>query len=93
MVTYNSIMAERWQIVSDDSVWMFHADTSLSTVELNPEIYKIYRYESCLFFANGDSDVVRRYETKEEALVGHEELEKKYGLKRCTELKIWNSLT
>lgn len=93
MVTYNSIMAERWQIVSDDSVWMYPADVSLSTVELNREVYKLTPYESCLFFANGDSDVVCRYETKDEALMGHEELEKKYGLKRCTELKIWNSLT
>ena len=93
MVTYNSIMADRWQIVSDDSVWMYPADTALSTVELNPLIYKQYRFESCMFWANGDSDVVKRYETKEEAIKGHEDLEERYGLKRCTELKIWNSLT
>jgi hypothetical protein len=77
----------RWQIVSDDSVWMFPADVQLSTVELNRELYET-PYESCLFFINGDSDVVRRYKTLEDAVAGHVELEKKYGLKRCTRLKI-----
>lgn len=82
---------KRWQIISDDSVWMFRADTTLSTVELQETILGLYKktpYESCLFFANGDSDVVARYATQEEALAGHVELEKKYGLKRCSKLKI-----
>ena len=85
----------RWQIMSDDSVWMFPADITLSTVELASLIleddwspYKDAPYESCLFFANGESDVVCRYKTQEEALAGHVRLEKKYGLKRCTKLKI-----
>ena len=75
----------RWQIISDDSVWMFPADTQLSTVELHPGMFGMVGapYESCLFFANGESDVVARYATQEEALAGHVELEKKYGLKRC----------
>ena len=89
------MIKDRWQIVSDDSVWMFPADTQLSTVKL-PEIsvgegrdlYGDTPYESCLFFANGDSDVVCRYATQEEAIAGHEKLEKKYGLKRCSKLKI-----
>lgn len=93
MVTYNSIMAKRWQIVSDDSVWMYPAEVSLSTVELNREVYKLTPYESCIFYSNGDSDVIDRYDSQEEAIIGHEKLEKKYGLKRCTELKIWNSMT
>ena len=82
---------KRWQIVSDDSVWMFPADTQLSTVELRKlgiGYYDEHPYESCIFFANGDSDVVARYATQEEAIAGHEELEKKYGLKRCIKLKI-----
>jgi hypothetical protein len=82
------MIRDRWQIVSDDSVWMFPADIQLSTVELNGEIYKFTPYESCLFFINGDSDVVCRYKTQEEAIAGHVELEKKYGLKRCLKLKI-----
>jgi len=80
--------AKRWQIVSDDQVWFYPPDVSLSTVELNSTIYPERPYESCLFFANGESDVVNRYQTQEEALAGHVELEKKYGLKRCTKLKI-----
>lgn len=81
----------RWQLVSDDSVWMFPADVQLSTVELDfGRLLGLddYNYESCLFFINGDSDVVARYATKEEAIVGHTELEKKYGLKKCAKLKI-----
>lgn len=76
--------SKRWQICSDDHVWMFPAEVSLSTVELNGEIYKNAPYESCIFYANGDSDVVTRYVTKEEAIAAHERLEKKYKLKRIT---------
>jgi hypothetical protein len=79
---------KRWQIVSDDHVWFYPPDVSVSTVELNQSIYGDYRFESCVFFANGESDVVARYDTQEEAIAGHVELEKKYGLKRCSKLKI-----
>lgn len=86
---------KRWQLISDDSVWMFPPDVTLSTVELVEDCSQLYRiyfdekpYESCLFFANGHSDVIARYLTQEEALAGHVELEKKYGLKRCTKLKV-----
>lgn len=82
---------KRWQIVSDDSVWMFPADVQLSTVELQKlgiGYYDEQPYESCIFFSNGNSDVIRRYATQEEAVAGHVELEKKYGLKRCIKLKI-----
>ena len=91
---------KRWQIVSDDHVWMFPPDTSLSTVELptielgdDEYLYKHSPYESCLFYINGSSEVVKEYETKEEAIAGHVELEKKYGLKRCTKLKTKSSWT
>jgi hypothetical protein len=88
---------DRWQIISDDSVWMFPADITLSTVELSKitfgenEDHYLYGdtpYESCMFHANGDSYVICRYQTKELAMMGHEELEKKYGLKRCSKLRI-----
>ena len=89
------IKRNRWQIVSDDSVWMFPPDTQLSTVELpkvtfddGMDLYDGTPYESCIFYANGESDVVCRYATQEEAIAGHEKLEKKYGLKRCSKLKI-----
>jgi hypothetical protein len=74
---------------------MFPPDITLSTVELpiikldeNSNLYGDTPYESCLFFANGESDVVARYKTKEEAIAGHVELEKKYDLKRCSKLKL-----
>ncbi len=89
------INRKRWQIVSNDAVWMFPPDTQLSTVELptielgeDDYLYKDAPYESCLFLANGDSDVIARYSTQEEAIAGHVELEKKYGMKRCLKLKI-----
>ena len=82
------MIKDRWQIVSDDSVWMYPPDVSLSTVELISNFYGDTPYESCIFFANGDSDVVARYATQEQAIAGHVELEKKYGLKRCSKLKI-----
>lgn len=74
----------RWQVVSDDHVWMYPADVSLSTVELDSSVYKDTPYESCIFFANGESEVLKRYTTQEEALLGHIELEEKYKLKRIS---------
>lgn len=79
----------KWQIISNDQVWMFPPDIQLSTCEVITFWGK--PYESCLFYINGSSEVVKEYETKEEAIAGHVELEKKYGLKRCTKLKIYNS--
>ena len=81
---------KRWQIVSDDHVWFYPPDVSLSTVSLDGSVYFDKPYESCIFFANGESEVVRRYKTQEEALVGHIELEEKYKLKRIgrSEFKI-----
>ena len=75
---------ERWQIVSDDHVWMFPADISLSTVELDGDLYKYAPYESCIFYGNGESAVLGRYKTKKEAIADHIEISNKYGLKRIS---------
>ena len=82
---------KRWQIVSDDHVWMYSPDVSLSTVELprvvyddGTDLYGDTPYESCIFFANGESEVLKRYATQAEALCGHIELENKYKLKRIS---------
>ena len=83
-MTLNSMRKRRWQIVSDDHVWMYPPDVSLSTVELDSRIYEDTPYESCIFFQNGDSEVLKRYKTQEEALRGHIELEEKYKLKRIS---------
>lgn len=50
-----------------------------STVEL-PEEYG-HVYETCIFKQNGDSDVVERYYTIDEAIVGHYHYAKYYGCK------------
>lgn len=77
---------DRWQLVSKDTNDVFgiiRGDAvALSTVEL--PYFGIgpneFRYESCLFTAT-DSEVLRRYKTKREAIAGHERLAKKYKLK------------
>ena len=84
LVTYNMMRRNRWQIVSDDHVWFYPADISLSTVELDSQVYKDTPYESCIFYANGDSELLRRYKTQAEAISGHVELEQKYNLKRIS---------
>lgn len=81
-------MNKPWQLISDDSAWMFRPDIWLSTIELIGNVYRDTPYESCIFYSNGDSDIVARYRTKEEALEGHIFLEKKYKLKRCLKLTI-----
>lgn len=74
----------RWQLVSDDHVWFYPADISLSTVELDSNVYKDTPYETCIFYANGESEVLKRYTTKEDAASGHIEYERQYNLKRIS---------
>lgn len=65
----------RWQIKSLDT----RTGNELFTTEM-PRVEDFglpglgYRYESCLFYADGDSDVLARYDTQEEALLGHQRL-------------------
>ena len=75
-----------WQLISNDAVWFYPPDVQLSTCEVISFWGK--PFESCVFFSNGDSKVIAEYETQKQALEGHVELEKKYGLKRCSKLKI-----
>lgn len=73
---------DRWQMISDDKVWMFPVEKWLSTVEMMPGWIDDfgYQYESCLFQSN-KSEVVKRYKTKEEAIEGHRKLAEQYELK------------
>ena len=78
---------DQWQLISRDTTDIFgiiRGDaTWLSTVALpnfSSDPAAKVEYESCLFTKN-DSEVIRRYKTKEEAMVGHIELSKKYNLK------------
>jgi len=74
----------RWQICSDDSVWIFPADYILYTTEMPKEIRHVlrYKYESCIFPRHSHSEILARYSTKKDATKGHRELEKRYNLKR-----------
>jgi hypothetical protein len=74
---------KRWQLVSDDHVWFYPPDISLSTVELISN-YHVDSYETCVFYANGASEVLKRYATQEEAVLGHIEYERKFNLKRIS---------
>ncbi len=83
-MTYNMMRKNRWQVVSDDHVWMYPADVSLSTVELDSQAYRDTPYETCIFYANGDSEVLERYTTQADALLGHIKYEQQYKLKRIS---------
>jgi len=79
----HDMKSKRWQLISNDQVWMFPVELELRTTEMPEELLDIitYRYESCIFRAR-DSEVLNRYLTKDEAIIGHRTLEKEYGLKR-----------
>ena len=74
----------RWQLVSDDHVWFYPPDISLSTVELISN-YHTDSYETCIFYSNGNSEVLKRYMTQEDAVLGHIEYERQYNLKRISQ--------
>jgi len=60
----NFVMPER---VALDRV----GTVEISTVKLNSAGFGSGLYETCLFYDNGDSNVVARYETLEEATAAH----------------------
>ena len=77
-------MKTNFQMINDNAGIFMPASISLSTVELPREIHRIteYRYESCLFYANGDSEVISTYNSLAESVEGHLKLSRKYGLTR-----------
>jgi len=46
-------------------------ETEISTVKLNSAAFGTDQYETCIFYANGDSNVVARYVTVVEAIKNH----------------------
>lgn len=46
-------------------------DTEISTVKLNSAAVGSDQYETCMFYDNGDSNVVARYKTLAEAVKNH----------------------
>lgn len=80
----------RWRMISrdaDDVFGIIRGDADwLSTVVMpylggTLDIPINYHYESCLFTKEG-SEVLRRYHTRAEAMVGHIEFEEKFNLRR-----------
>jgi hypothetical protein len=71
----------RFQMISDNSGVFKEATVTLSTIEM-PKISGFdlgYTHESCLF-SHGESEVLARYQTRSDAIVGHITLEKKFSL-------------
>lgn len=68
-------MSERGRIVvKTGQRWQLYTMTKVgdvSTVELPIVGHPGGDYETCIFFKDGDSEVVERYETKDEAAKGH----------------------
>lgn len=66
-------MMQRWQIKTTNT----ETGDVLCTTEM-PDLAAFglpslgYRYESCIFLANDDSDVLDRYATQEDAEAGHD---------------------
>lgn len=59
------------------------------TIELSTVGWKLLGrekiYESCLFTASGDSEVVARYDSMSEAITGHHRLSDEYNLQNRME--------
>lgn len=72
---------ERWSIKTD--IHTEEGVLTVSTVELMSfsgiDIWQGKPYETCIFHANGESDVVERYATKELALDAHAEWVAQYS--------------
>jgi len=45
--------------------------TNVSTVKLNSASLAPNKYETCIFYESGDSNVVETYDTYEDAVKGH----------------------
>lgn len=73
---------DRFQLISNNAGIIERATITLSTVEMPKDWFTDfgYQYESCIFLSNGESDVVARYETLHEAIVGHQRLSEELGV-------------
>jgi len=66
---------ERWQLINT------FGRTEVSTVEMPniPGFDLGYRFETCVFFRGGASEVVARYQSQAEATLGHKTACARYG--------------
>lgn len=75
-----SRIASTWQLISNDASFLKPATVELRTTQLPSSS----EYESALFFPNRDSEVVSTYNSKSDALKGHIQLARQYGLNKRT---------
>jgi len=78
-----------WQMITNNGSLMREPTAELRTTEMPrlrhlglPDMDLGYRYESCMFFSNGNSEVMDRYQDQGDALLGHHRLCDRCGLTR-----------
>ena len=71
-----------FQMISHNGSLFKEGDILLSTVQLPTMLDTGYQYESCIF-ANGESEVLGRYDRLAEAVLDHVKLRQQYGLKEA----------
>ena len=78
-----------WQMISDNGSLLRAPTAELRTTEMPnlrrlgiPDVEFGYRFESCMFFGNGNSEVLDRYQSQIEAFEGHRRLCAQHGLTR-----------
>jgi len=69
------MFGKQWQLINT------FGRTEVSTVELPniPGFDLGYRFETCVFFRDGSSEVVARYQSRAEATLGHRTACARYG--------------
>lgn len=70
----------RFQMLSDNGSMFNPATITLSTVQL-PSLSGLVQYESCVFFSDGNSEVVQKYANQVDAAIGHKRISAELGLK------------
>jgi len=75
---------KRWQLVTDNGGAFRKPSATLFTTEmLTLDGFDFgYRYESCIFFSNHESEVLNRYDSQIDAFAGHIRLCNKHQLNR-----------
>jgi len=76
-----------WRLLSDNGNLIHQPTAQLSTVAMpftSPWLLHDfgYAYESCIFYLDGNSEVVARYNREEDAVAGHHQLCRYHGLTR-----------
>jgi hypothetical protein len=78
---------QHWRLLSDNGNLIHQPTAQLSTVAMpftSPWLLHDfgYAYESCIFYLDGNSEVVARYNSELDAAAGHHQLCRHHGLTR-----------